>query len=197
MEIHRYLVVEDNPLHMEDAKTVLSTWSDEGRRFDFFDDFGSASNALSQVSRGDAECVGLITDVHMSRSIKGGDKLGGHDQPNGLILASMALDIGIPVMLCTSGWHHAHHMEWLIRTVKMISGVILGHLLDMKDSLRAPISMVYSEPDAGGVAKGTDMETWMNDERAHPKPWWNAYTGLAVLRGIWNSQQTDKDSAPR
>lgn len=119
----RVLVVEDNPGHLREAVRILS---DAGVTVE------TATNAYDGVkkmrrekegcrpSRPEYEPLvdGVLTDIYMPYA---DDQAFQHDKdPCGVLVATEAKKLELPVVFCTSGYHHGDRYQWVFELGKAL-----------------------------------------------------------------------------
>ncbi|MEK7583751.1 MAG: response regulator [Patescibacteria group bacterium] len=100
----RILVVEDQESHIQDARAILDQ---EGVEYDLVRTEGAA---VRQLRDGD-QFDGVITDLFLPHSDKA--PWTDADQPCGLAVALKAEQLGLPFVICTSGYHHGAKYDWI------------------------------------------------------------------------------------
>jgi len=91
-ENNSVLLVEDNPKHMADAKRVLDKF---GIMYDPVSNLADALGFFKEYGT-----YGVLSDVFFPLSEAGVER------PSGVILCEYALEQRIPIVLCTSMYHH-------------------------------------------------------------------------------------------
>ena len=103
----KILILDDKPTHLQagcDAAAARGMTLVRGCTF------GDARDILMK-DRNRATIDGVITDVFMPLSHAA--PWNHSDQPVGLLVAAMAAQFKIPCVLCTAGYHHGSHYEWI------------------------------------------------------------------------------------
>ena len=100
----RILVVEDNPIHLDDA---IRTLRDAGVEISTAADEQSGLEKLEESSPD-----GVITDIFMPRTV-GHSRYGNDNEPCGVAIALRAEQLGIPFVFCTAGNHHGARYQWI------------------------------------------------------------------------------------
>lgn len=157
------LLLEDSPSHRREAYAEIQARGHEAKG-----GYRYWNVASENIQYDIDEIDGAILDVHGPFYIR---ELHGslqddypheesEDTPGGVVVAFELLKRGIPVVLCTDGYHHARKLEWLYRLVNIL-------IREGK-----PIRMVDSVP-----ADKVDRDTW----KAVHKPWGEAINRLETL----------------
>ncbi len=163
-KLKRLLVIEDDPNHLADAKSVFGDV--EGLDVLYAEDGKQARKAFG-VSNftslyGLQDIVdGVITDLFFPLAPGEFRVEAVNEGPNGLIIGALCQRAGIPYVICTSGYHHGSKYEW----ASQMSSAMAGD---------API---FVDCDPG---RGRDGETNYDGESPH-KPWREAYEILKDL----------------
>lgn len=110
----KILVVEDTATHMEEAVALL-----QSKGFDVVTavTMNEAKHLLmkekSLMRSGEKASIdGVITDLYMPL-IHGFPGYDHAEHPCGLGVAMIAKALGIPVVICTAGYHHGLKYEWI------------------------------------------------------------------------------------
>lgn len=100
----RILVVEDNPIHLDDAiRTLRNAGVEISTTVDENDGLEKLEESLPD---------GVITDIFMPLT-KGHRRYGSTNEPCGVAIALRAEQLGIPFVFCTAGNHHGARYQWI------------------------------------------------------------------------------------
>ena len=104
----KILVIEDEQKHLLDATKVLPT---ENIEYLFVSCLKEAKKYFGKVD-------GIITDVYFPFDPDYVPEI--NEGPNGVIVAVVSQKLGIPCVICTSGYHHGKKYNWACSLLREI-----------------------------------------------------------------------------
>ena len=105
----KILIIEDDPKHLQDAKNFFSTiegvevtYRESYEPFNFM-----TRNNTPALGDDFRKYNGIISDIYFPQ------KLGKETQPIGVSVMFQCKMMNIPCVLCTDGYHHGSHYQWI------------------------------------------------------------------------------------
>ena len=116
----RILIVEDNEKHMSDAIRVAKEMGVE------IATARNAAEAAKEMADGywydDGQLTalvdGVVSDIYMP--LCDDDPWNHGSSPCGILVAHKAVKAGIPLVLCTAGYHHGSKYEWINQLARLL-----------------------------------------------------------------------------
>ncbi len=161
--MRKILVIEDNPKHLQDAKSFFSTVENiEVTYQESYEPF-SFMTRNNKPTLGDDfnKYDGVISDIYFS------EKPGKEIQPIGVSVMFQCKVMRIPCVLCTDGYHHGHQYSWIHEML-----VALSKYSDWKD-----VPYIVDSIDGKEKLK----EKGKNGEEVAIKGWARAWEELQQL----------------
>lgn len=103
------LIIEDSPKHLEDAKNFFSTIDNIRVTYqESYEPFNSMTRCNTPFQSDNFSMYdGVISDIYFP------DKPGRTIQPIGVSVMFQCKMMNIPCVLCTDGYHHGSHYQWI------------------------------------------------------------------------------------